>query len=875
MAPKSPEKMNGIWAYSSLPVYDLRPGTGDRKAKGWTGTNRAPKTPKSSDGPVPSKSQSFAPARPPLPPAIRTHDMSPDFMGPAVDGPPSPESIRALNQQMRRASVLDKHQSHQTSSSGSSSLRSLASANGPSWEHSFEGVALSRKSSGRSTASSRPPARERPESVQIFGKTIFNRRGKLRRDSSAQSSSASSLYSAETNETMSPPAGAVPAKESGAKRIFGRRRTLKSEAAADPTADDRKYQISGPYNFQHVTHSNNHRTPDPQRRCRMGSVAEYGTWSADASYEALPLSAGAGPVPFLNRPPSFMPQQSQRRMLQHTVSQEQLHLPPPRPPRSPFEPEHAAHAPSPPPRISSRVSMRYDGFDPLATAEVERPKTGGGFRHPRPFGLAGGPSSPPATSPGTAIPADDSNWPLPCPGSPIYEKLAGVPEEEDENAPPGRPSRASVASNSSLRASQSVPLLRQMTLTRGPDSPGLPRPPSAASDTLGRFDLLAAQRALKAALTEGNGTDEVERESWEDDIDWCYEHEAEANCDFAWDRPSLDISRDGDTVTPVEGDLRPNPRVDVSPAMLTPGQFDVPALSPCSQASPTTAQEAITPTVPSPPKASNFSLPKRDGTQAQRFLHARKPSDASSFKESHGFTLSPSLLIPTDYREQMQAHEAEKLGPHRLSYQVPYEEPTLTMDKSALFVYPRTSASTTGSASTDRSQYSERHISTTSASTDFTRLTMSTTSLDIENLIIPKQQQQQQPDAADSTTSTPTPPAAPHQLGDEAAALPAVHARAKSHGAIMPSLSETEEMLDEPGPLRRDLSASDLNLVRLAAAADSSNNNKSPTKSPTKRKDQPLLTRRRARTTSLSTPPLPPAGQYALFPSIQISGHRI
>ncbi|KAH8910057.1 hypothetical protein BR93DRAFT_966111 [Coniochaeta sp. PMI_546] len=830
--------MNGTWAFPSLPVYDYRPApTGDGRTK----RTKAPKKSKSSDVPVPSKElpSSFPPQRPLPPSHLLTHDMSSDFLGPAVDGPPSPESIRALNRQMRRTSVLEKHQSHQTSSSGSSSLRSLASGSRPSWEHGFEGVTLSRRSSGRSTASSMP-TRERPDSVQIFGKTIFNRRGKLRRETSAQSSSASSLYSADIPNEAMPAPTSIPGKEFGSK-IFGRRKTLKSEAA-DAIPVERKYQISGPYNFQHVTHTNNDHASDTQRTSRMGSVAEYNdTQFADFSSEALPLPEGSEHA-FLSRPPSFMPQTSPRWLLQHTQSQEQLRVPPPRPPRSPVDPDHAANPPVPPPRVSSRISMRYDGFDPLASTELERPLTSGGFRHPRPFGLPDDATSPPAISPRSAIPADDANWPLPCPASPIYESpLAGVPEE-DENAPANRPSRASMASNSSsLRASQSVPLLRQLSLSQSPKSPGFRRPPSAASDTLGRLDLLAAQRALKAALTEGNGADEVERESWEEDIDYCYEHEAEADCDFAWDRPSLDISRDGDTVTPVEGDRRQNPRVDVAPPMLTPGQLDMPALSPCSQVSTTTAQEAITPTHLAMPKTSNFSLPKRDGTQTQRYLHVRKSSDASSFKESHGFTLSPSLLIPADYREQMQAHEAEGLSPHNLFHQVSYEEPTLTMDKSALFIYPRTSASTTGSNETDRSQYSERHISRTSASTDFTRLTMSTTSLDIENYI-PKQ---------DIDVMPPPVPV------EEA---PVVHARAKSHGTIMPSLSESEEMQDEPGPLRRDLSASDPNLVRLA------------NKSPTKRKDS-FPARRRARTTSLSTPP--PPGQYALFPSVQVTGNRI
>ncbi|KAB5558406.1 hypothetical protein GE09DRAFT_1221519 [Coniochaeta sp. 2T2.1] len=766
--------------------------------------------------------------------------MSSTFLGPAIDGPPSPESIRALNKQMKRTSVFDKHLSQQTSSSGSSSLRSLASGGRPSWEHGFEGITLSRKSSGRSTASSMPN-RERPESVQIFGKTLFNRRGKLSRETSAQSSSASSLYSADNPNEAMPSPTLIPTKQSASK-IFGRRRTLKS-VAADTTAPEKRYQISVPYNFQHVTHTHKDHAPGTQRRSRMGSVAEYNEAQfADFSSEALPLPE-AGEHPFLAHPPPYIAQISPRRQLHHTRSQEQLRAPPPRPPRSPVEPEYAANPPVPPPRVSSRISMRYDGFDPLASADLDRPLTSGGFRHPRPFGLPEDTTSPPI-SPRTVLPTDNANWPLPSPSGPTYDSfLAGVPEE-DENPAVIRPSRASIASNSSsLRASQSVPLLRQMSSSQGPKSPGIRRPPSAASDTLGRLDLLAAQRALKAALTEGGGADEVERESWEDDIDYCYEHEAEADCDFAWDRPSLDISRDGDTVTPVEGDRRQNPRVDVSSAMLAPGQLDMPALSPCSQASTTTAQEAITPTV-TIPRASNFSLPKREPVHSQRFLHVRKSSDASSFKESHGFTLSPSLLIPADYREQMQAHESGNVSPHTLSYQVPYEEPTLTMDKSALFVYPRTSASTTGSNETDRSQYSERHISTTSASTDFTRLTMSTSSLDIESYI-PK------PDAVEVM-----PPPVP--VVEEV--LPAVHARAKSHGTIMPSLAESEEMADQPGPLRRDLSASDPNLVRLA------------TKSPTKKKDA-LLTRRRARTTSLSTPP--PPGQYALFPSVQISGNRI
>ncbi|KAK1769178.1 hypothetical protein QBC33DRAFT_448164 [Phialemonium atrogriseum] len=732
-----------------------------------------------------------------------------DLFEPAVDGPPSPESIRALNKQMRRSSVLDKHQSHQTTSSGSSSLRSLASGDRPSWENALEGISLSRKSSGRSTASSMP-SRDRPESVQIFGKTLFNRRGKLRRESSAQSSSGSSLYSAEVaNEAALPPTSA-PSREPPTPGLFGRRRATRSEST-DDSAAQRKLQISGPYNFQHVTHTQRNHLPDLRRTNR------------------------------------------------HTKSQEQIRVPPPRPPRSPVETEYPPAPPVPPPRISSRMSTRNDGFDPHASPDFERPQTSGGFRHPRPFGFSSpDTTSPPATShgyfprsnldslqedysPRVATPPDDSNWPLPNPSSFSYEApLPGVPEEE-ENTIIARRSRASLASNaSSLRGSQSVPLLRQLSLSQSPETK---RPSSGASETLGRFDLFAAQRALKAALLEGNGSEPMSRESWEEDIDYCYDHEAEADCDYAWERPSLDTTREDESVTPVEGDAYNGCHCGASPSMLTPGRFDVPALSPASQVSMTTAQEALTPTVQATPKASNFSLPRTDisHTHTQRYLHVREPSDASSFKESHGFNLSPSLLIPNDYQQQMLASESdEPQDHHEALFRIPSEEPTLTMDTSTLLLHSRISASTTMSNDTDPLG-SDRHVSTTSASTDFTRLTMSTSSLDMDTYI-PK-------------IETVEPP--PFEESDY------FHVRAKSQGT-MPILPEMDDAPEQP-MIRRDLThGSDPNLVRLATEGDS--------RPGAKRKDQ-LLTRRRARTTSLSTPP--PPGQYALFPSVHITGPRI
>jgi len=384
-------------------------------------------------------------------------------------------------------------------------------------------------------------------------------------------------------------------------------------------------------------------------------------------------------------------------------------------------------------------------------------------------------------------------------------------------------------------------LLRQLSLSQSPEGK---RPASGASETLGRFDLFAAQRALKAALLEGSGSESVPRDSWEDDIDYCYEHEVEADCDYAWERPSLDDSRDSASLTPVGGDRHSDcSHDDGSSSMLTPAQFDIPDLSPVSQISTVTAQEAITPTTSAMPKASNFSLPRPESSHQQRFLHVKKPSDASSFKESHGFTLSPSLLIPNDFQQQMMASELDEPQDHHEPpfLHMPYEVPTLNMDTSALLVNSRISGSTTTSNESDPSG-SERHVSTTSASTDFTRLTMSTSSLDMDTYI-PKC------DPADAPLRVEEPEP--------------FHVRAKSQGT-MPILPESEVAF-EPSIIRRGPThGSDPNLVRLAMEGDSNAN--------AKRKEQ-LFTRRRARTTSLSTPP--PPGQYALFPSVHISGPRI
>lgn len=171
-----------------------------------------------------------------------------DLLEPSVDGPPSPESIRALNKQMKRSSFLDKH------SSGNVSLQSRDSER-QSWEQTLENFTLSRRSSGRSETSSMP-SRDRPESLQIFGKTLFNRRGRIKRESSIQSSSSSSQYSSDLVGDSGPSAS----QGSFMQTVFARRRAGRVDGVDDDAAP-RRLQISGPYNFQHLAHSNREVVP--------------------------------------------------------------------------------------------------------------------------------------------------------------------------------------------------------------------------------------------------------------------------------------------------------------------------------------------------------------------------------------------------------------------------------------------------------------------------------------------------------------------------------------------------------------------------------------------------------------------------------------
>ncbi|KAG4426189.1 hypothetical protein IFR04_000655 [Cadophora malorum] len=571
----------------------------------------------------------------PPPSPLKETPSSPDSLEPAIDGPPSPERIRAYTEQMKRSSLFGNNSRTNTLSSGASSSRSRESTIA-----STDNVSLSRRSSSRSNASSML-RHDRPESVQIFGSLFSRSSRKTKRDAhNLGLRSASSLGLDE----MVVEEGSAKDHYNG-KKSNSRRRRL----------------ISGPYNFQHVTHTRQDHLPDLGRTSRTELVSEFsairasqapthgelkGIRAEDLHFENF-SSEALSVLPSEEAPPSTSPQTSpQRRVLRkslqpaqtspqramlYTKSHDNLRIAPPRPPRSPLSPTCPLALPA---RTSSRTaSVLFDKFDPLATTTITRPHTNAGFRKPAPFIL---PSPPPTSDEqeqdgahAVTTPGDEA-WPLTASLSGNFgNELADV-QEEEEDIMSKRSSRLSTAS-AELRMSQSVPALRLKSQAQ------VDRSEARMSTTLGQPLTAAAFSAPKQVQTP---TGFQFNDSWESDIDWCYEN-GEESCDYDH------CSEEGDTPTetvatvveePLQLSLQTEERTyrgRFRPSLLVSSAFDAPELSP----------------------SSNDSTPSSDPRTPANFLrpsHIRSPSHASSFKESHGFHLSPTLLIPADFQSQME-----------------------------------------------------------------------------------------------------------------------------------------------------------------------------------------------------------------------------
>lgn len=178
---------------------------------------------------------------------------------------------------------------------------------------------------------------------------------------------------------------------------------------------------------------------------------------------------------------------------------------------------------------------------------------------------------------------------------------------------------------------------------------------SQASDTLGGLNLVRRESVRRPRDTRRqSNTWRVPEESWEADIDFAYEHAMEADCDFEWDRIATEmphtttqgssyLSRDGPShgIQPVSA-LQPafEPLVhyqepEFRASLLVPSLSNVPDLEPTSATSAYTMDTGLT-------------------TPCDPF--ARASADAMT-----GFSLSPSLLVPQEYKQDGQPTYEEVL----------------------------------------------------------------------------------------------------------------------------------------------------------------------------------------------------------------------
>ena len=794
-----------------------------------------------------------------------------NFLGRAIDSPPSPEKLRQLNRQMQSTSIsqlLRRNHGHHAAPSESSSTLSFNtnSTERFAWDNRVgDSPYLERHPSTRSDGSS-ISHRERSESLTNFGKSLFQRRGKSRREGSSlstqSSSSSSSLYSAESPVDNTAAAMAmIGAKDGIIPSIFSRRK-----ASRDETIHKRP-QISEPFNFQHVTHSNRGNASDSghvRRLEPMDESAMDGPMSTplpfNASFDsmdALRRGSRGGDLAgaFSSSRPSLMPHHTaplpglangrfQQRQ-QYDSSQ-----PPPRPPRSPLQPKTAPWLPHlSPPRASSRQSVRMETMNAPPTVPSDRPSSVAASRLGHRFGpaasssatLAWSPSHESLSSNGSEYSVEehrfsrimvgdrDSTWPLASPEPSFDAPLPDVPEEEHEVHGPRqlRRSTLSVASNhSSLRGSQSVPMLRSLAEAH--------RPGSGASDTLGGLGITGLSRlASTGPQSPAKAVGSPLRENWEEDIDYVYEHEAEADCDYQWERPSMDTARDSNTPPAVmpqtDSIMAPSSLNDASPRFMPDGPSGQgePSISTASQTSVAPPHEQVR---PNSAQTNHFSLPRYD----RRSIRLETIKDHRQTIAGRGHLLEPEKQGEDDFDDFARQHRQYELQEHDA-------QGTADSNKTSPLLYQRSSTSTNSTSRSDSTGKWQR--STNSSWTTLTRRTASSGSLHKMAGVLAEEEEPLPSNAAEarpgvSLNEAARPPSTRDTVPEMIPFPPANGLKRYMHKSHASESVIREEML------------------------------------PRGSTESPKPPRPRARTTSTSAQSPPPIGQYALFPQSAVQAGR-
>ena len=229
-------------------------------------------------------------------------------------------------------------------------------------------------------------------------------------------------------------------------------------------------------------------------------------------------------------------------------------------PRSPKSatPHQSSYSPlNPPPRTSSRQAQTKPHESPRAV--VESP-TAPSFSPAKYNDVASTLRN--ATTTSRVVDDADENWPINSSAASTLEEcsrhnsatatpgyntdLEDVPEEVEGYFPHRASGRPRVGSrSSSLRRSRSFPTVSPFTRPSSRDSNKAdPSPSNDASERDGTSASPSHSSRSSRSIPRARYIDpfavvsESIEGSWEDVIDYCYEHAAEADCDFDWDRAS-------------------------------------------------------------------------------------------------------------------------------------------------------------------------------------------------------------------------------------------------------------------------------------------------------------------------------------------------
>ncbi|CAI6333934.1 unnamed protein product [Periconia digitata] len=483
--------------------------------------------------------------------------------------------------------------------------------------------------------------------------------------------------------------GSPPQPQEEADAILKRTSVLrKTKRPSLPSeTSDLKPRISSPFDFKHLTHTDRHQfaaltgasenelvagfqnISSSQTPCRdltgikvndlrFRNLSAEGLVTSDAnplspmSMKSPPMSAGFPQEEPMNFGSAEKPSRPPLRTARSVESFS-------RPGVTPRVHRHtqSANTNPPPPRGSSRLAMApiddlpEDSTEAIPTSSR---RNSGAWNHQSPLS----PQSPGGLLPsmieesdyvGHALTTPDNSaiHPVTPPFSPGLDDVAEEPERFASPRPAPLPPVKTSLDNFSFtnpRSPVGKSHSRMVSFSTSPNTrPSMSRPMSQCSDTLGSSGAMPRRSSgRRMSVRRKSNTWRVMEESWEDDIDYIYDNALEADCDLEWDSTYADGTGDETSRDRTPERLEPK-RTSDSSCYSTHASSIMPEEEPIPHDAPTGA------TRPSLVVPNATTVPE---------LEMRSAVSASTIDTTgaEGFSLTPSLLIPQEYKEAM-SHE--------------------------------------------------------------------------------------------------------------------------------------------------------------------------------------------------------------------------